>query len=84
MGAIIDGFNWIIDLFTTIFDFIFNIFDTIGMVFAYLSTIIQMCTSVLMTFPNWLRAFGFITISICAIYMVVGRDAGKTDKGGKE
>ncbi len=83
MNAIIDGFNWIIEFFKTIFNFISNTFETLGMVFKYIYTIIRLATDVILTLPPWIQAFGFITISICAIYMIIGRDAGKSEpKGG--
>lgn len=83
MNAIIDGFNWLIEFFKTIFDFISNTFETIGMAFGYIHTIISLAIGVISGLPTWLQAFGFITISICAIYVVIGRDAGKSDsKGG--
>ncbi|MDE5889052.1 MAG: hypothetical protein K2H20_03435 [Bacilli bacterium] len=83
MGAIIDAFDWLINFFKTIFNFISNTFETLGMVFKYIYTIIRLATDVILTLPTWLHAFGFITISICAIYMIIGREAGKSDpKGG--
>ncbi len=83
MNAIIDGFNWIIEFIKTIFNFISNTFETLGMVFKYIYTIIRLATDVILTLPPWIQAFGFITISICAIYMIIGRDAGKSEpKGG--
>ena len=83
MSAIIDGFNWIIEFFKTIFNFIGSTFETLGMVFTYIFTIIQVCTSVISTLPSWLQAFGLITLSVCSIYIIIGREAGKSEsKGG--
>lgn len=85
MSAIIDGFNWIIDFFRTIFDFITNTFTTLAMVFQYIFTIVEVATNVILSLPTWLQAFGLITISVCAVYIIVGRDAGKSDsKGGSK
>ena len=78
MDAIIDGFNWLIDFFKTIFDFISNIFSTITMAFQYISTIVKLCYKTITTLPNYLQAFGLITISICAIFLVINRNPGKS------
>lgn len=80
MKAIISGFNWIIEFFKTIFNFISTTFETLGMVFKYIYTIVRLCTDLILSFPPWIQAFGLITISICAVYMIIGRDAGKSDK----
>lgn len=79
MSAIINFFDWIINFFKTIFDFVTNIFTTIGLVFKYLYTTISLATNIITTLPNWLQAFGIICLSICAIYMIIGRDPGKSE-----
>lgn len=84
MSAIIDGFNWLINFFKTIFNFITTTFETLGLVFRYIYTIIRIATDVIFTLPTWLQAFGLITISVCAIYMIIGRDAGKTDSSARK
>ncbi len=78
MNAIIDGFNWIISFFRTIFDFFSTTFEILGLVFKYIYTCIRLANDIIPTLPTWLQAFGLITISICAIYMIIGREAGKT------
>lgn len=78
MDAVIDGFNWLIDFFKTIFEFITNIFSTIGIAFQYITTIVKLCYNIIATLPVFLQAFGLITISICAIYIVINRNAGKS------
>lgn len=77
--AIISGFTWLIDTITMLIDFIFGIFEVIGMVFTYLATIIDLAVNVVLTLPSWLQAFGLITIAICGVYFVIGREAGKSD-----
>lgn len=79
MQAIIDGFDWLISSFKMVFDFIGNTFETLGMAFKYIYTIVRLATDLIGTFPTWLQAFGLISVTICAIYMVIGREAGKSD-----
>lgn len=77
--AIVNGFKWLIDTITLLFDFVVSFFETIGMVFTYVGTIINLATSFILTLPSWLQAFGLITIAICGVYIIVGRNAGKSD-----
>lgn len=76
--ALISGVQWLIDTITLLFNFVFNIFDTIGMVFTYITTIIGVATDFILTLPSWLQAFGFITLAICGVYVIIGREAGKS------
>lgn len=78
INAIINGFNWFIDFFKTIFDFVVNTFTTIGLAFEYITTIVRLAYNTIATLPNYLQAFGLITISICAIFIVIDRSAGKS------
>ncbi len=79
MKAIVNGFSFIINLFKTIFSIIMNLFKTIGMLFQYLITIINIAITTIATLPPWLRAFAILTISISTIYIIVGRNTGKSD-----
>lgn len=79
MEAILEGFTWLIDTIKAIWTFISNIFETLGMVFEYIGKIVTIATQVVLTLPPWIQAIGMITISICSIYIVVGREAGKSD-----
>lgn len=79
MKAIVSGFSTIINIFKMIFDIIMSIFETLAMVLRYLFTIVSLAFEVIVSFPSWLKAFAVITLSISICYIIIGRNAGKSD-----
>lgn len=79
LKAIVSGFSTIIKIFKMLFDIILSFFETIGMVFRYLYTIVNLAFDVILTFPAWLKAFAVITISISIFYIIINREAGRSD-----
>ena len=79
MKAIISGFNWLISTIKQLFSILMSIFSTLAMVFNYLIAIVQIAINTISSFPDWLKAFGLITISISIAYILIGRDTGKSD-----
>lgn len=61
------------------FDIIMSIFETLAMVLRYLFTIVSLAFEVIVSFPSWLKAFAVITLSISICYIIIGRNAGKSD-----
>lgn len=79
MKAIISGFKWLIDVITKLFDILMSVFETIGMVFRYLITIVDIAFDTIATLPAWLSGFAVITVSLSIAYIIIGRNAGKSD-----
>lgn len=79
MKGILNGITSIIDVFKMIFSIIMSIFKTLGMVLKYLVTIVELAFNSILTFPDWLKAFALITISISIAYFLIGRSGGKSE-----
>lgn len=79
MKSLISGIKSIVEFFTTIFDIIMGIFETMAMVFRYLITIVDLAFDTILTFPDWIKAFAIITLSISIAYFLIGRNVGKSD-----
>ena len=79
MKGIINAFQAIIDFFKMIFDIVMGFFETLAMVFRYLITIVDLAFDTIMTFPDWIKAFAIITVSISIAYILIGRNAGKSE-----
>ena len=79
MRAIINGFKWLISAIKMIFEFIMNFFKAITMLFEFLYNIINVALTTILTLPPYIQAFAYITIAISIIYIIVGRNTGKSD-----
>lgn len=79
MSAVINGFSWLINFFKTIIDFLMFAIKSIITMFEILISIVDIVFGLLHTLPYWLVSFVSITLMISIIYIVVGRQAGKSD-----
>lgn len=79
MKGIISAFTFLIDTIKMIFGIFMSVFETITMVFRYLLTILDIAFVTIALLPPWLKSFAIITISISVAYILIGRNAGKSD-----
>lgn len=79
MNAIISGFDWLINFLKDIWEFIGSILSGLTLAFQYVFYVIDMSIDFILNMPSWLQAFGIISITICGVYFVIGRQAGKSD-----
>ena len=79
MRAVVSGFKWLIATLKTLISFLMNFFKAITMLFSYLIHIINVAFTTILTLPSYIQAFAYITIAICIIYIIVGRNSGKSD-----
>lgn len=79
MEAIAQGFQWIIDTTTQAWDFLMSMVNGLIIALRCVASMRQMAIDIITSLPDWIMAFGLITITICGIYIVIGREAGKSD-----
>ena len=79
MRAVISGFKWLISTIKVLISFLMNFFQAIAMLFVYLIHIINVAFTTIITLPGYIQAFAYITIAISIIYIIVGRNSGKSD-----
>lgn len=79
MSALVNGFTWFINAIRLAFELVFNIIRSIAMLFRYLLTIINLAFTAILTLPPYIQAFAYLTIGISIIYIIVGRNTGKSD-----
>ena len=79
MKAVAQGFNWLIDFFKNLYEFLMTMISGLILAFRYLYKMMGLAIDLILELPDWLQAFGIITISITVMYFVIGRNAGKTE-----
>lgn len=78
MKAIEQGFQWLIDTITEAWEFLMSIINGLIVALKCVAEMRQVAIDTITNLPDWIQAFAIITITICGIYIVVGREAGKT------
>ena len=79
MAGIINGITSFVNIIKSLFSMIMNFFKTFILVFEYLANIVGLAFTVIFTFPPWVKSFATITIGICVVYFLIGRNSGKSD-----
>lgn len=76
MQFLIDFVDFIISTVRTVWDFFLNFVSSITLLIKYLGIVMQICLSAILTMPDWLQAFGMLTITVSILYMTLGRNTG--------
>lgn len=81
MKAIIDFIDFLITTIETLWDFFIGLVTNIGTMIKYLGIALNICTSAVASMPGWIQAFGTLTITICVLFVILGRDTGGKKSG---
>lgn len=79
MKGILNIFKTLFDTIVNLFNMLMNVFKLLGMMLSYIGTIITLALNQISTLPTWLQAFAVITLAISVIYIIIGRNAGKSE-----
>lgn len=86
MSGIFNGIQSLINGITTIVNgiilgikFIVNTIKSLFDLIRLLTTTLANATNIAITLPSWLIAFVTASIGIAILYMIIGRNAGKSD-----
>lgn len=76
MKAIISGIKGIVDFISLIIDLVVSLVRSLINLTTYLSQALVISFDFISTFPDWLKTFALITISISILYIILGRNGG--------
>lgn len=76
LQELISNFRSIISFINAIWGFVINLIKSIGDLFTLLINMLSVVSGIILTLPSWLIAFASLTIGICILYLVVGRNHG--------
>lgn len=69
-------FDWIVNFFQNIWDFLTDFFERTLMLITYIRLAAQLFIDLIAGMPSWLQSFGFITLTVSIIYIILGRQTG--------
>lgn len=86
MKGIFSGIQTLINAITTIVNgivlaikFLINLIKSLVDLIRLLATTLANATNIAITLPSWLLAFVTASIGIAILYMIIGRNGGKSD-----
>lgn len=76
LQELIGNFRSIISYIQTIWGFFINLIKSIGDLVQLCINMFSVISGIILTLPSWLIAFATLTISVCILFLVLGRDHG--------
>ena len=73
---LISNFRSIIGFIQTAWGFFVNLVKSIGDLVGMLINMFSIINGIILTLPSWLIAFATLTISVCILFLVLGRNHG--------
>lgn len=81
MKGILDFIDWIVEIIKALWEFLVDFFANLANLVTMLATVFANVTNVIAQMPTWLQTFATATLCVTVMYLLLGRDAGKS--GGK-
>lgn len=76
MQFIQDFINSFSEKITAVFDFFENLIDNTVLLFEYIGVAANNAYSLVDSLPDWLQAFGLITVLVSVLFTILGRSTG--------
>lgn len=76
LESIFNAVDWIVDTLSSVFQFLVSMIEGLINIIASFPAVVNMITQSISHLPATIAAFAGITISICIMYVVVGRETG--------
>lgn len=76
MQFLLDFVDWFVNLFTSIYNFLSSFVRNIGLLLDLLLGVFDYAISFILFLPDWLQMFAALTLFVCLLYMILGRNAG--------
>lgn len=77
MDFIKQFFDFIINTITSIWSFFTGLIEDLMLFTKYVASAFKIAVECISTLPPSIQIFGTITIGVCVIYLIIGRDTGK-------
>lgn len=78
MQGILNAFDFIINTIRSVWGFFTGLIEQLILLWKVLMHGFRLAIDCLLTMPDWLQAFGFITVGISVMYLILNRNGGKS------
>lgn len=79
MKLIFDYFMRLVSIFEVFWNFVLTFFENMIMLFKYILHSMALATQCILSMPTWLQVFATLTLSVSVLYLIVGRQGGKSE-----
>ena len=79
MKGILNAFDFIISTIKSVWAFFMGIVDNTILLVKYVGKALSLAYECVEQMPAWLQIFAFVTISVSVLYLILGREGGKSN-----
>ena len=79
MKAIVSGFTWLIDTIKMLVGILMSLIMSLVYAFQYIRTLINRLIVLIGQMPPWISGFMMATLVISVVYIIIGRQGGKSN-----
>lgn len=79
MQGILNAFDFIISTIKSVWAFFMGIVDNTILLIKYIGKALELAYDCIAQMPSWLQAFAFVTVSVSVLYLILGREGGKSN-----
>lgn len=79
MQGILNALDFILSTIKSVWGFFVGIVENLILLVKYIGKAIGLATQCILEMPTWLQVFAFLTLSVSVLYLVLGREGGKSD-----
>lgn len=79
MQGILDGIDFIIATIKSVWEFFTGLVENLILLVKYIGKALSLATQCVAEMPTWLQVFALVTISVSILYLILGREGGKSN-----
>lgn len=79
MQGILNAFDFIISTIKSVWAFFIGIVENLILLVKYIGKALVLAGQCVSEMPTWLQVFATVTISVSVLYLILGREGGKSD-----
>lgn len=76
LESIFNAVDWLVSTLSTLFQFVVSLIEGLLNIIASFPAVVNMITQSISHLPPTIAVYATLTISICTMYVLVGRDSG--------
>ncbi len=76
MAFITEFIDMFVSTLSTIWNFFIGLLENFILFFKYLFVVSDLSNEIINSMPSWLQTFGFITLTVSILYLILGRSTG--------
>lgn len=80
MRGILNALDFILSTIKSVWDFFIGLVENLILLVKYIGKALVLAGQCIAEMPTWLQVFATLTVSVSVLYLILGRQGGKSDE----